>query len=62
MKTIKQGRATFDNEIILPRSWSERQRKPVELSAKDRVIKQILSSTNVSEKVAAQLHEDNSSK
>ena len=55
MKTIKQGRATFDNAIILPRSWNERQRKPVELSAKDRAIKQIASSTNVSEEVAAQL-------
>ena len=62
MKTIKQGRATFDDEIILPRSWKERQRTPPELNAKNRAIKQIASSTNVSEKVAAQLYEANSSK
>ena len=62
MKTIKQGRATFDNAIILPRTWSERQRNPIELNPRDKAIKQIASSTNVSEEVAAQLYEDNSSK
>lgn len=62
MKTIKQGRATFDNAIILPRSWNERQRTPLQLSAKDRAIKQIASSTNVSAEVASQLYEGNSSK
>ena len=62
MKTIKQGRANSDYAIILPRSWKERQRKPLQLNAKARAIKQISSSTNVSEKVAGQLYEANSSK
>ena len=61
MKTIKQGGVAFDDEIVLPRSWSERQPRLVELSAKDRAIKHIASSSNVSETVASQLCEDNSS-
>jgi len=59
MKTIKQGRVAFDDEIVLPRSWSERQRTALELSAKDRAIKHIASSTNVSETVATQYMRQN---
>ncbi len=36
MKTIKQGRVAFDDEIVLPRSWNERQRKALKLSVKAR--------------------------
>ena len=62
MKTIKRGGATFDDAIILPRSWQERQSKPIEIDPRIKAIKQITSSTNVSDDVAAQMYDDALSK
>ena len=62
MKTIKMSKASFDNAIILPRSWNERQPKLFKLNTKERAIKHIGSSTNFSDEVAAQLYEAKSSK
>ena len=53
MKTIKRGGATFDDAIILPRTWEERQSGPIEIDHRVNTIKQIQSATNVSDDLAA---------
>jgi hypothetical protein len=52
MKTIKRGEATFDDAIILPRTWEERQSEPIAKDPRSKAIKQIQSSTNISDDVA----------
>ena len=62
MKTIKRRGATFDDVIILPRSWQERSSKPLESDPRTNATKEIQSSTNVSDDVADQLYDNASSK